>query len=237
MGTDLEKSSNRMLLRSQLCYDGCSEKARQLFRKNIISVFPSQMFEMASYASLLEFIHQKGEQWSSGILWPHRVRYAFDKNNKLFSGTDLDQFEKTIGPVLPTCRQLGLPMVEGRLGQSVEGGGKRRVFAIGNYINQRLLKPVHDWLMSVLRMLPMDGTFNQEGPLDRLEGERHVFSYYLKNATDRWPLLLLFEVMSAAFDRSFASAVVNSALAMNAFVVPFVKRKFFHLSALLQDNP
>jgi len=128
-------------------------------------------------------------------------------------------------------------MVEGRLGQSVEGGGKRRVFAIGNYINQRLLKPVHDWLMSVLRMLPMDGTFNQEGPLDRLEGERHVFSYDLKNATDRWPLLLLFEVMSAAFDRSFASAVVNSALAMNAFVVPFVKRKFFHLSALLQDNP
>ncbi|KAK4547808.1 hypothetical protein RGQ29_032505 [Quercus rubra] len=71
-------------------------------------------------------------------------------------------------------------------------------------------------------MLPMDGTFNQEGPLDRLEGERHVFSYDLKNATDRWPLLLLFEVMSAAFDRSFASAVVNSALAMNAFVVPFI---------------
>ena len=49
--------------------------------------------------------------------------------------------------------------------------------------------------------------FNQEGPLDRLEGERHVFSYDLKNATDRWPLLLLFEVMLAAFDRSFTLAV------------------------------
>lgn len=49
----------------------------------------------------------------------------------------------------------------GRLGQSIEGGGKRRIFAIGNYVNQRLLKPVHDWLMSVLRHLPMDGTFNQ----------------------------------------------------------------------------
>lgn len=42
-----------------------------------------------------------------------------------------------------------------------EGGGKRRVFAIGNYVKQRLLmlKPYYDWLMSILRRLPTDGTF------------------------------------------------------------------------------
>ncbi|KAI4297979.1 hypothetical protein L6164_037887 [Bauhinia variegata] len=44
----------------------------------------------------------------------------------------------------------------GRLGCSIEGGGKRRIFAIFNYVNQRLLRPVHDWLMQVLRRLPMD---------------------------------------------------------------------------------
>lgn len=49
----------------------------------------------------------------------------------------------------------------GRLGQSVEGGGKRCIFAIGNWINQRLLKPFHDWLMTVLSRIPMDGTYNQ----------------------------------------------------------------------------
>ena len=31
-----------------------------------------------------------------------------------------------IGPVLPTCEDLGVPPVTGRLGQSVEGGGKGR---------------------------------------------------------------------------------------------------------------
>lgn len=46
-----------------------------------------------------------------------------------------------------------------------EGGGKRRLFAIGNYINQRLLRSYHDWLMAVLRRIPCDGTFNQEAGL------------------------------------------------------------------------
>lgn len=33
--------------------------------------------------------------------------------------------------------------------------GKRRIFAIGNYVTQRLLKPVPD--LGVLRMISMDG--------------------------------------------------------------------------------
>ena len=57
------------------------------------------MFEMSTYTFLLEFIHSRGEQWSSGILWYHRVRYALDPNNKWFSGIDLDHFESFIGPV------------------------------------------------------------------------------------------------------------------------------------------
>lgn len=44
------------------------------------------MFE--TYTFLLEFTNVRGEQWSSGILWPSRVRYARDSNNKLFSGWD-----------------------------------------------------------------------------------------------------------------------------------------------------
>ncbi|CAI8592958.1 unnamed protein product [Vicia faba] len=37
----------------------------------------------------------------------------------------------------------GIQLVTGRLGCSLEGAGKRRIFAISNYMNQRLLKPVH----------------------------------------------------------------------------------------------
>lgn len=63
------------------------------------------------------------------------------------------------------------------------------MFAIGNY-GQRLLKPFHDFLMEVLRKIPMGGTFNQVAPLDRLAGFSKGFSYDLKSATDRWPLQL-----------------------------------------------
>lgn len=69
----------------------------------------------------------------------------------------------------------------------------------------------------------MDGTFSQTRPLDRLVGDRVCYSFDLKSATDRWPLLLLFELMQALFDRSFASAVVNSALATNSWMFLLLK--------------
>lgn len=58
----------------------------------------------------------------------------------------------------------------------------------------------------------MDGTFQQDAPLDRLVGNKHCFSFDLKSGTDRWPLIFLFEVLQYLFDRSFASSVVNSTL-------------------------
>lgn len=158
-------------------------------------------------------------------LWPKRTRFARDKMNKIFSGTDLDWFEKCTGPYLPTCEDLGIPPITGRLSCSFPGAGKRRIFATGNYVNQRLLRPVHDWAMDVLKSVPMDGTFNQTKPLSYLKGRSECFSYDLSSATDRRPLQIMFEIFQFLFDRSFASAVVNSALATNIFQVPFVKKK------------
>jgi len=177
------------------------------------SPFLAFLYELSAYSMLLETIHKLGEQWSSGILWRTRVRYAWDVNNKLFSGSDLDYFERFNGPLLPSYRQLGIPPVTGRLGQTLEGGAKRRIFAIGNFINQRLLKPFHDWLMAVLSHLPTDGTFNQTAPLDRLVGKMTVSSFDLKLATDRWPLLVLQEITRYLFDDGFASGAVETALA------------------------
>jgi len=57
----------------------------------------------------------------------------------------------------------------------------------------------------------MDGTFNQVRPLDRLVGKQKLYSFDLKSATD-----LSFQGYFL-FDRSFASSVVNSALATNLF--------------------
>lgn len=115
---------------------------------------------MGAFTFLVKFVHAYGQQWSQGTLWHHYTRYALDPANKLFSGWSLDWYQAYVGPVLP--HGVGYErIVTGRLGCSLEGAGKRRVFAIGNYVNQRLLRPVHEWLCAVLRRLPTDGTFWQ----------------------------------------------------------------------------
>lgn len=111
------------------------------------SIFTSLPYEIANFQFLMTFVHSRGEQWSQGCLWYPRVRFALDKQNKTFTPHDLDWFERRIGPVLPTCQDLGIPAIPGRLGCSLEGSGKRRIFAIGNYINQRLLRPVWESLL------------------------------------------------------------------------------------------
>lgn len=44
---------------------------------------------------------------------------------------DLTVFEGAIGPVLPSPLAIKLPFSFGKLGMSLEGGGKRRFFALG----------------------------------------------------------------------------------------------------------
>lgn len=167
-------------------------------KRIVPSCFTALPYEMANFASLVQFVHARGEQFSHGVLWPAFTRYARDRFNKMITEQSLEIFEATIGPYLPTTAQLGIPMCPGRLSAVCSGDGKLRVFAIGNYINQRLLYPVHQWCASVLRRLRTDGTFNQTAPLDRLAGVTGtVFSIDLKSATDRWPLLIMFEIMHA----------------------------------------
>lgn len=76
----------------------------------------------------------------------------------------------------------------GRLAFKVEGGGKTRIFAIPNSFKQALMRPFHDWCMSVLKKMKMDGTYNQLGPLERLKSVKKFDSFYLSSATDRFPL-------------------------------------------------
>lgn len=83
-----------------------------------------------------------------GCLWHSCVRYPFDQS-KFLTESGLEWFERRIGPYLPGTQMLGVPPLFGRLGQVCDGGGKRRIFSIGNYINQRLLAPVHDFLAKV----------------------------------------------------------------------------------------
>jgi hypothetical protein len=88
--------------------------------------------------------------------------------NTAIANEDLDWFQKWIGPWLPTIEHLeykGKPGVRfGKLAMSMEGAGKRRIFAIGNYVKQRQLRPYHDWLARLLSRIPNDGTYDQTAP-------------------------------------------------------------------------
>lgn len=81
------------------------------------------------------------------------------------------------------------------------------LFSIGNYGYQRLLKPFHDLCMEVLKSIPMDGTFNQTAPLDRLTGADKVYSFDFKSATDRWPLALQVDFVKELFGNTFSSFI------------------------------
>jgi len=95
------------------------------------------------------------------VLWDPFIRFAFDDNNE-----KLSKISESCNFYSPSCPLLNEESAElyealpnrcvGRLEQSIEGGGKRRIFAIGNWVTQRLLAPLHKWLMSVLRTIPMD---------------------------------------------------------------------------------
>ncbi|KAI4297962.1 hypothetical protein L6164_037815 [Bauhinia variegata] len=68
----------------------------------------------------------------------------------------------------------------------------------------------------------MDGTYNQVRPLDRLKGSDQVFSYDLKSATDRWPLILQSALANSMFGRRFGR-YIHDVFSLSLFEVPFVK--------------
>lgn len=109
----------------------------------------------------------------------------------------------------------------GRLSFKLERAGKERVFAIPNALLQALLRPAHDWCMSVLRLIPMDGTYDQTRPLRRLSSVRQLYSFDLSAATDRFPLELQSRIIyKVIFRDDLAKAWADFGLGVNSFLAP-----------------
>lgn len=95
------------------------------------------------------------------------------------------------------------PLWLGRLGLKWEPAGKVRLFAMLDSWSQRILYPLHEWVMDVLRQIPQDGTFAQLRPLRYLKGNQ-FWSLDLKSATDRFPIMAQEAVLVSLFGESFA---------------------------------
>ncbi|KAL0385588.1 UNVERIFIED_CONTAM: putative mitochondrial protein [Sesamum radiatum] len=117
----------------------------------------------------------------------------------------LDGFNWLMDLLIPPTQQLWWDYMStrpeaGRFGLKLEGTGKVCILAIPNPIFQRLLKPLHDWEMSVLKSMRTYGTFDQLRPLRRLRGKKELYSFDLKMATDMFPSVLTGSIFAGIFE-------------------------------------
>jgi len=83
--------------------------------------------------------------------------------------------------------------------------GKVRIICIFDYWSQTVLKPLHDKLFRVLASFPTDCTFDQSKFLGGAMGDTH-YCFDLSSATDRFPLTLQVDVLSAIVGKEKAEA-------------------------------
>lgn len=208
------------------------KKVPDLVKKygNVRSPFLSFVWELVAYGTLAHMEHVQEPflisptLYPSGPLWSKRVRYVYDDTNPKTFMFDLTWFESFVYPTLPSVYKKGVPWAGGKLGMSLEGAGKRRIFAIGNLVKQRLLHPFHEWGMTLLKSIPNDGTYAQQRPLQWIKGFDECYSFDLTSATDRWPIYYLFVLMRHWFGDQVSGSVVNTTLAHNVFDLYLKKR-------------
>lgn len=98
----------------------------------------------------------------------------------------------------------------GQLAIKEEAAGKVRVFAMVDPLTQWVLKPLHKKLFQFLRVIPMDGTFNQLKPLNKVPfGDVPIYSFDLSAATDRLPLLIQKMIIGSLFSEELAHHWAN----------------------------
>jgi hypothetical protein len=108
---------------------------------------------------------------------------------------------------LHICKSIALTGISqytpilGKLSLKTEAAGKIRVFAIVDVWTQSILEPIHEYIYSILRNIPQDGTFDQSRPLTtlrgKIDGKSKTYSYDLSAATDRLPLALQVQVLAS----------------------------------------
>jgi len=114
---------------------------------------------------------------------------------------------RSLDAVIPS---QGLPVL-GKLALKEEAAGKVRIFAIVDFWTQLLFRPLHLWIFEVLKCLPSDATFDQDGTLRRFinQGYTSYFCYDLKSATDLIPIQLSQHLLSPIVGSAVSAAWVD----------------------------
>jgi len=96
----------------------------------------------------------------------------------------------------------------GQLSCKEEAAGKIRVFAMVDIWTQSVLKPLHQFLFSILKSIPNDATFDQDAAVKRCFAKAKrsgkSFGYDLSAATDRLPIQLQVGILSSLIGKGAA---------------------------------
>jgi len=155
------------------------------------------------------------EAW---LLAPKELMDAFVILSKAFGSSLAEKLQEEMNVVkgLHICKSMSslgtsqYTPILGKLSLKTEAAGKVRVFAIVDVWTQSILEPIHEYIYSILRNIPQDGTFDQSRPLSELRRKLNdkslTYSYDLSAATDRLPLKLQIDVLSTFLGRRVANA-------------------------------
>jgi len=127
--------------------------------------------------------------------------------------------------------------------------GKVRIFAMIDFWSQMALKPLHDFLLKVLKGLcrgdaRIDGTFDQSETVEYLrsltsDSGRKFWSFDLSSATDRFPLRCQKALIQALFNEEFGD-LWATLMAGRDFVIPVLndwRAKGKYASYFSGNNP
>lgn len=150
---------------------------------------------------------------------------------------------RNLNQLAETAKSLNVPLSEKSLGVfqnghsqfalKYEAAGKLRIFALVDSITQSVLKPLHDSLYDLLKLIPNDGTFDQDKSVQR-SSEKSIkykcaYSFDLTAATDRLPSVLT----ASLFDNIFQVKEKGLGAAWRSLLVD---RDYRHTDKNLKDN-
>jgi len=114
-----------------------------------------------------------------------------------------------------------------------EPAGKIRVFALVDSVTQSIMKPLHLAMFRVLRLLPNDGTFDQDASVARCSQKavkyNKAYSFDLSAATDRLPVTLTGNIIESLFGLNGISASWQAVMVDRDFSFNKVTQKEFSL--------
>jgi len=116
----------------------------------------------------------------------------------------------------------GSNFTHSRINYVSEGGGKTRIFAIGDYWSQMSLKGIHNVLMELLFSLKTDATKDQQRGFERVLNEslnKQAYCFDLSGASDRIPLLFQEILLKYVFNKNI-SKCWSSVIANRKFQTP-----------------